>query len=949
MPKTILLTLLLLLTLSAQAQTGEQQLSLNGRWLFKTDPYGVGEKQQWFSPDYAAAGWEGMTVPGNWDTHNHHAHYVGKGWYRRQVEVPADWQGQRIKLNFEAVYHDAKVWLNGQYLGESNSGFFPFGFDVTDQVRPGGQNTVVVQADNTHRVGAIWNWGGIRRPVSLVATPTTSIEQAQVRATPDLVSGTAQVRVQVGLRNDSNQPQTLSCTVALAPAGAAGAKGKTLSQTVTLPARSAREITLQTQLPKAQVHLWHFDDPFLYQAQVSLRQGNTLRHQRTERFGIRKIEVDGLQVKLNGEAVRLMGFNWVPDDRTTGNTLPTWRIREDIDLMKQAGANMARLSHLPLPKEAIDYLDEKGMLVFSEIPLWGKDPLVDPDHPRPKEWLRQLVQGQYNHPSVIGWCVGNEIGFVRDNPKVMAYVASAIRFVKEELDDSRLVVYVSHSADAQEQDPVQFSDMILFNKYGQHGARADEAHRRHPGKPLFYAEYGQNLTSENLNQGVSDAKGMLDDMRGRDYLMGACLWTFNDYRSNWQAHAAWNTAPTENRAWGAVNVFRQPKRAYAAFRRENAPIRGFAIRQPGELRPGTRVSSTVTIRPRGRLDLPAYPLRNYKLVWELQDGEGKPVQGGFTPLPEIRPGGNIPAQQLTWTVPAQPPGAINYSLLSPTGYAVYDTTVYLQKPKAPRVEAVIPGPNSVRLVFARDPMAEAYVVRYGSSDFSSRSDTTINHYVDIPKLENGQTYQFQLLGLNPLGEGEPSQTVKASPAADLLPPVIWAVEAADSSFFIGHGYENFDYLYTVRYGTDLKNPERWQTQQATTKGVTRIPNLPNGQPVFFQLKRTVQQYVESNWSEVRTVTPDGQQPPPVPVVNGVYRNGREAIVSFQPVPKATGYVLRYEENGREKTLNFNGSGLAYAVVQGLQPNKQYSFKLSAVSAYGESAGAAAGADSLTQK
>jgi beta-galactosidase len=684
-------------------------------------------------------------------------------------------------------------------------------------------------------------------------------------------------------------------------------------------------------------------------------------HRTQDRFGIRKVEIDGLQVKLNGEPVRLMGYNWVPDDRTTGNTLPEWRYKQDIDLMKKAGANMARLSHLPLPKEVLDYIDEKGMLIYSEIPLWGQDALVDPANALPKEWLRTLVSTQFNHPSIIGWCVGNEIGYVHQNPKAMEYVESAIRFTKNELDNSRMAVYVSHSADAQVKspnapqsagvtkakktsptaphadalDPAEYSEIVLLNKYGSLGGSADKAHHLHPGKPLFYTEYGYNLTSENPNLGVIDARKMLSDIRGRDYLMGASLWTFNDYRSLWQAHAAWNTAPSGNRSWGIVNVFRQPKRAYEDFRREYAPIRSLSVTAMPDLQPGAKVNTTLTIHPRTTLDLPAYTLRNYQLLWEVLDTKGTVAESGFTSLPAIRPGDKLLTQAINWTVPSSNAGQVKISLLSPVNYNVYDTLIYLQKPVAPVVKKVIPGESGVRIIFEKNATATEYTVKYGKEGFTAQSDTTLNDYIDIKKLDKGQPYQFQVIGLNALGEGTPSKAITATPTTDLLPPVIWHAEAADSSFFIGYGYENYDYLYEIRYGQE-PDTTRWKTLQVTTKGVCRIPNLENGKTYHFQMRRIVQQYITSGWSEMHQVTPDGNMPPEAPQITGVARKGSQAVIGFKPVDKATRYCVTYEESGKEKTHHVSGSALEYIRLQGLQPGQSYTFRLSAINANGQS-------------
>ncbi|MDJ1493199.1 glycoside hydrolase family 2 TIM barrel-domain containing protein [Cytophagaceae bacterium DM2B3-1] len=922
--------------LFGQSTSNQESLPLNGKWDFRIDPENIGEERGWHTSGFQATGWDAMEVPGNWDLYNQYATYSGKGWYRRSIEIPASWQGKTIRLAFEAVYHDAKVWLDGTLLGQSHSGFFPFEFDITKLIKSGQRSTLVVCADNTFRRGAIWNWGGIRRPVSLIATNPVHIEQIHILPVADLKSATASVTVKLRIKNNTDQPQSVKCDIVLKDkSGHILKASKNLSLSLTIPAQSSQEYSVQTSIPKSDTHLWHFDDPYLYTAQATLYMANTLSgkqpnkltntlpllHMVSDRFGIRKVEIDGLSVKLNGEPVRLMGYNWVPDDRTTGNTLPAWRYRQDIDLMKKSGANMARLSHLPLPKEVLDYLDEKGMLVFSEIPLWGRDQLVDPDNPLPKEWLKNLVSQQFNHPSVIGWCVGNEIGFIGANPKVLEYVESAIGYVKKQLDSSRLVVYVSNSADIQQRDPVQFSDMILLNKYGDLGNNADKAHQKHPGKPLFYSEYGYNLTGETPDQGVINGTKMLNDMRGRDYLMGGALWTFNDYRSHWQAHQSWNTAPSGNRSWGVVNVYRQPKQAYEIFRRQYAPIRSLTAS-------GTSKSVTISIEPRTVLDLPAYTLKNYTLVWQATDSQDRYLDGGFTTLPTIAPGSKAFQQSITWKAASTQIAKTTYTLLSPTGYAVYDTTVYLQKPTPPVIKQMITGEGGVRILFDKVASAQQYFLRYGKTDFSSVSDTTTHHFIDISKLEAGQSYQFQLVAINAAGESIPSATAKTTPESQLLPPIVWHAEAANNAFFIGYSYANYDYLYQIRYGTDPANEDTWKSLKVTTKGMCRIPNLQNGQTYYFRMKRTDQAYVESGWSEMHSIVLPGNTDPQAVEAKAVLRSGSKAVIAIHPVPQAAGYQVRYEQDSKTQSVIIQGSSLDYLPIDGLKSAKNYSFQVS---------------------
>ncbi len=143
---------------SVALSQADEELSLNGTWQFRIDPNNIGKSEEWFRANLNPEGWDKMEVPGNWDLHNEYAHYVGKGWYTKTFTLPPDWDAKTVILYFEAVYHDCAVWLNGKKLGENNTGFLPFEFEVADLLEPGQKNTLVVYADNTSKRGANWNW-----------------------------------------------------------------------------------------------------------------------------------------------------------------------------------------------------------------------------------------------------------------------------------------------------------------------------------------------------------------------------------------------------------------------------------------------------------------------------------------------------------------------------------------------------------------------------------------------------------------------------------------------------------------------------------------------------------------------------------------------------------------------------------------------------------------------
>lgn len=920
--------------LSFAQENGETGLSLNGEWKFKTDPYTRGESSNWFAPDLNDNAWDSMSVPGNWDLKNEYASYAGKAWYRKNITVDKEWKGKAIRLLFDAVNFESKVWVNGKPVGTNNVGYLPFEFDVSDILNFGGSNTIAVLCDNTIKLGATWGWGGIRRPVKLVAANHVYISNQFISPSVDLVKKTAEVTVKVLCRNNGASAQKLSGEVLLS---AQNGFKRTMPFTIDVEGGVTKEVTVKTVLNTKEVHLWNCDDPFLYQSQVSLTNGGQVIHRLTDRFGLRKIELDNKNYtfKLNGESIRMMGFNLVPDDRTTGNTLPEWRIKQDVDLMKSLGANMARLSHLPLPDAMFDYLDEKGILVFSEIPVWGFHQLVDKNNPVAKEWLRRLVDNYFNHASIIGWSVGNEIGH---KPGVMEYVDDAIKYVKS-IDTTRFGVMVSHTA-TRPKDPIQYSDIGLVNKYGTGiGMLADNMHALHPEKILFYSEYGYGQLNEHLDADV-DAKGMIDSIRFKPYLIGGALWTFNDYRSNFYGTKEYS----ENRPWGIVDVFRQKKKAWYSFRKEYAPIRELKTEVT---RDGNSLSGTITIAPRKTLDLPAYKLQGYVLIWEAFNDSNKILNGGYVHLPVILPGSKE-IQQPIQLNDVTGLSHLKVELLDPNNYSVYDTTLYYKTPASPAITNAIGirtrqndtsfNSGAIRIIFNRKDESTRYKVKYGINELSQETSSTLGNHIDIQKLPFGATYQVAVVGVNASGESEVGETKRVVVGFDYPAPLIYYSEPADKGFYVGYTTELDDYAFRIQYTTTKGDYSNAATIQTSTKGILFVPGLVNGKQYFFRMSRVKHNSYITGWSEEHNVTPDGQQLPAKPKLQGVIRNSNEAVVIFEPVKKAIGYTIQYRiKNSAEwSSIRLNAAEIKHTRITGLQKKNVYEFRIASLNSYGES-------------
>jgi beta-galactosidase len=906
-------------------------LDLNGTWAFKIDPYNSGMENQWYQlQDSKNETWDKMEVPGNWDTRNEYAHYVGKAWYQKTFEVPNEWKNKKIKIHFEAVAHDASIWINGKIVGQNDSGFLPFDFDITSFLQQDKPNTVTVLVDNSKKIGAIWNWGGIRRPVHLTASHGIRLTGNYVTPVYDYKKKSAIVHYRLKFKNNNPQTTDIKGEVLIKKEGILIKKIPFFHQ---IHGNAENEILLMTKLEGKQIQPWHFDSPHLYTYEVLFNDLDIASE--IQRFGLRKIELDNdkKQLLLNGEPVRAMGFNLVPDDRTTGNTLPLWRIKEDIDLIKSAGGNLARLSHLPLPKEALDYMDERGIMTFSEIPLWGFDPLADPKSEVSKKWLIRLIDAQYNHPCIIGWNVGNEIG---DYPETYAYVKQAIELAKS-LDSTRLATAVSHTAH-RPNDFLIHSDLGLINKYGSNLLSITEIqHKNFPDKILLYSEYGIGQFGEDINSDF-DAKALIDPLRDLEYLIGASLWTFNDYRSNYYGTKEFS----ENRSWGVVDVYRRKKRAYFSVRKEHAPVKNLIVSSISDR------SAEVSIIPREALGLPSYALRNYRLLWRIMDLEGMVMESGWENLPEITPGSPTINRRIRWE--SGEGYKFEAMLLTPQNDDVINSSVYFQAPKSTPPLGVFGGrqlqndirPNSanLRVFLDENKTAEFHIAKIKTGNEVKVFGPTYDNFLDISGLDFSTAYTLEVFAVNAAGETSiHKQTLEIDPKK-IVPPAIRHIETAKNGFFVGYATEVDDFQFRVRFSKVKDLEKNSKTITTTNPGLIFIPVDADGVPYYFQIQRVKDNYFHSDWSPVHEVPLDQILKPKAPKINGVTLQKGEALVHFEPVAKAIGYDLEYRDLNKKDAVwsrvSVSKALVEYVIVEGLNPKSGYEFRLSAISIEGKS-------------
>lgn len=653
---------------------------LCGKWMFRTDPQNAGSKERWFEPSDLAGDWQEVEVPHTWQIMPAYAEYRGVAWYRRRFDVPASWSDSVVRVEFEAVFHSATVWVNGQLAGEHlHKGYTAFALDINRLLRPGASNFLVVRVDNAfneHMLprGCSSDWahdGGIFRPVHLLVTPKAYLERVDIDAIPNFISGDAALAITAFARNAGLESwggiaafRVIDEKTGLAVLDSSEPKSFSIEPS------ADQTLTLHAALPNAK--LWSFDHPNLYRLEVWIRNDREA-HEYATTFGVRKLEVTGGELHLNGERVRLMGVERMAGSNPEfGMAEPTQWISHDLADMKNLNCVFTRV-HWPQDKRVLDYCDRQGILLQTEVPAWGPDTFAGMSAEPEREilenglqQLREMIARDRNHPSVVVWGLCNEIG--GQNPPAYQFAKSLLEEAKR-LDPNRLCSYASNSLfEHPERDVAGLMDIIEANEYfgtWQPGTAEDLAkhldalHAAFPAKPIVVSEYGYCACTEDRPEGDEQRMEILRThnavIRSKDFISAAIFFCYNDYRTHVGDRGV---GPLQQRVHGVVDLYGTRKSSYELLRHESSPIESLTVENNG---------GTFHLRLRTRRDVPTCTLRGYKVrgVWY---GQGNiPVEEQAVELPEL-----APASDLTLGLAFTQSGValhVQIDVLRPTGFS----------------------------------------------------------------------------------------------------------------------------------------------------------------------------------------------------------------------------------------------------------------------------------------
>lgn len=544
-----------------------ERKSLNGLWQFRLDSGGVGRREEWWRGALAES--REMPVPASFNdivpdvaVRDH----VGDAWYQTVVRVPRGWSGQRIVLRFDSATHRATVWVDDTEVASHEGGYTPFEADITELVQPGQEIRVTAVVNNELSWQSIppgfvydtpegrrqqyyhdfFNYAGLHRTVWLASTPVAHVTDVTVVTGLDGASGTVDYRV------DAEGAEGLEVRVTLRDAdGAEVATATGASGTLTV----------------ADVHRWAPGDGYLYDLTVELVDGDDVVDSYPLAVGIRTVEVRGNQFLINGEPFYFTGFGKHEDAAVRGKAHDDAFLVHDFELFDWIGANSFRTSHYPYAEEVYDYADRQGIVIIDEtaavglntglaggifggepVKTFSADTINDASREVHAQAIRELVQRDKNHPSVVIWSIANEPESHTEESR--AYFEPLFTLTRE-LDPSRPVGFVNVMLSPHGKCLVsQYADVLMLNRYygwyvnegdlvgAERGLREELQAWAGDNKPIIITEYGADTlpglhsvvaaqwTEEYQVDYLAMNHKVFDEI---DAVVGEQVWNFADF------------------------------------------------------------------------------------------------------------------------------------------------------------------------------------------------------------------------------------------------------------------------------------------------------------------------------------------------------------------------------------------------------------------------------------
>ena len=555
--------------------------------------------------DFNDSSWRTLSLPHDWavelpfeyspdsDVMSHGYKPVGGhypatsvGWYRKHFTIPVVDSGRRFVIRFDGVYRDSKIWVNGFYLCGNASGYSGFTCDITDYLRYGHDNVLVVRVDASQYEGWYYEGAGIYRHVWLNEYDNLHIAEdglfvhSAVKLAPrgsaeGPLAASATVTIETTVVNDNDASATTSLSAYLTSRDGK-LLGRTPAQSLTLGPNETR--TISQNITITHPILWSPETPYLYRAGATLSAAPpvptgsrattfTVLDDEKLRIGIRTIRLDSSGLYVNGVYTKLKGVNNHQDHAGVGTAMPDYLQYYRARLLKEMGVNASRTSHNPPTPEWLDACDSLGLLVVDENRLLNSG----------EEYLdqfRRLVMRDRSRASVFLWSLGNEEGFVQTRP-VGRRIATTLIARQKQWDPTRTSTYAADLANVYQ----GINEVIPVRGFNYRIKGVEPYHADHPDQPIIGTEMGSTVTTRGIY--VKDTvNGYVPDeditapwwantaeqwwalAAVHPYWLGGFVWTGFDYRGEPTPYR-W---PNINSHFGVMDMCGFPKNIYYYYK-----------------------------------------------------------------------------------------------------------------------------------------------------------------------------------------------------------------------------------------------------------------------------------------------------------------------------------------------------------------------------------------------
>lgn len=512
--------------------------NFNAKWAFSKEatevPAAMPEKWYW------------VTLPHTWNDidgqDGGNDLYRGTAFYAKELEKINLPEAERYFLELNGANSSADVYVNGKHVAHHDGGYSTWRVDITDALED--KNLFVIQVDNSvnetvyPQHADFTFYGGLYRDVNIIAVSESHFDLEYygcpgIKVTPEVKGENADVEVEVFVTN-AKAGQKLEYTLEDAE-----------SNTVATITRDASETKVSFTIEN--VHLWHGrKDPYLYSVKVRLVNDKTVLDQVSTRFGCRTFEIHPENgFILNGEAYPLRGVSRHQDRWGIGNALLPEHHEEDMEYICEMGATTIRLAHYQHDQYFYDLCDEKGMVVWAEIPYISNHMVNGRENTITQ--MKELIIQNYNHPSIVVWGLSNEITMTGDSTEDLRENHVILNDLCHEMDKTRLTTMACVSMCSMDDPYVQIPDTVSYNHYfGWYGGNTsmngpwfDEFHKKYPNIPIGCSEYGceaLNWHTSNPEQGDYTEEyqayyheELIKQLFTRKYMWATHVWNMFDF------------------------------------------------------------------------------------------------------------------------------------------------------------------------------------------------------------------------------------------------------------------------------------------------------------------------------------------------------------------------------------------------------------------------------------